>query len=403
MSKTKKIYMVLPCMNGGGAERVASLLLNQIRKSGYQCEFLLTSSKSVSVIRTDLDNDIPITSLCDNPPYQNAIKKLSLKVLRIISSVLCKPFDILNINTPSFFANLSFLSEYYFEIKTFRKKFQSEQDSVVISFLQPSVPICLLALNKLKNKLIISERGDPVRLMKKRYGYNFVKKYYQRADKVVFQTEDAKKVYPENISVKGTVIFNPLKSDLPRPYIGERNKTITTFCRISKQKNLPMLIDAFAIFHKDHKDYKLKIIGDTANKDDEEALKTVNEHIKNNNIEDVVEFLPFSSNVHNEIISDAMYINSSDYEGMSNAMLEAMAIGMPVICTDCPIGGAKAVIENNINGILVNVGDSEGLAKAMVNIADNDDFSKKLSIEASKIKEKLSLENIAEKWMELIK
>ncbi len=403
MSKTKKVYMVLPCMNGGGAERVASLLLNQIHKSGYQCEFLLSSSKSSSVIRTDLDNDIPVTSLCDNPPYQNVIKKILLKVLRIISSVLCKPFDILNINTPSYFAYLSFLSEYYFEIKAVRQKLQLEQDSVVISFLQPSVPICLLALNKLKNKLIISERGDPVRLMKKRYGYNFVKKYYQRADKAVFQTDDAKNVYPENISVKGTVIFNPLKADLPKPYIGERNKIVTTFCRISKTKNLPILVDAFSLFHKTHPDYRLKVIGNTSNKDDEEALQTICEHIEDNNIEDFVELLPFSSNVHKEIINDAMYINSSDHEGMSNAMLEAMAIGLPVICTDCPIGGAKAVIENNVNGILVNVGDSEGLAKAMADIADNYDFSKNLSIEAAKINEKLSLENITEKWMELIK
>ena len=115
-----------------------------------------------------------------------------------------------------------------------------------------------------------------------------------------------------------------------------------------------------------------------------------------------VEFLPFSVNVHEKIIKDAMYVNSSDYEGMSNAMLEAMAIGMPVVCTDCPIGGASSIIKNHVNGMLVPVSDSKALYQAMKMIIENQELEKQISVNASKIRQELSLTNIAEMWMELI-
>ena len=97
-----------------------------------------------------------------------------------------------------------------------------------------------------------------------------------------------------------------------------------------------------------------------------------------------------------------MYVNSSDYEGMSNAMLEAMTIGMPVVSTDCPIGGANAVIRNNENGILTKVGNAEEMCEAMKKIASDKTFADKLSRNAAKIRYDLSLENTAKKWMELL-
>ena len=66
-----------------------------------------------------------------------------------------------------------------------------------------------------------------------------------------------------------------------------------------------------------------------------------------------------------------MFVSSSDFEGLSNSMLEAMAMGIPTICTDCPCGGAKMVIENGINGLLTPVGDKDELSAAMQQVADN--------------------------------
>ena len=175
----------------------------------------------------------------------------------------------------------------------------------------------------------------------------------------------------------------------------------TTFCRISRQKNLPVLVEAFAEFHKEFSDYRLKIIGEPQNDDDRASLSETKSLADKLGVTDYIDFEPFSSKVHDLIIRDAMYVNSSDYEGMSNAMLEAMAIGMPVVCTDCPIGGANAVINNNENGILTEVGNAKEMTEAMKRIAGEKSFADKLSHNASQIRYNLSLENTAKKWMEL--
>ncbi len=396
MSGKKKILMVMPVMKGGGAERVASLLLNEFSRNGYSCEFLLTSSKKEDVINRDLSPDIPISSV-----FSGKKNGLFFKVSELLASLLCKPFEMLGINVPAHFAYLSFYSQYHNEIKALREKLKNEPDTTVISFLQPSVPMTLIAAKRLPNKVVISERGDPKRLLKKRYGYNFIKKYYQRANAVVYQTNDAMAAYPDNISAKGTVIFNPINNKLPEPYFGERERYITTFCRVSRQKNLPMLVQAFANFHKEFSDYRLKIIGEPQNDDDRASLNETKALADKLGVTDYIDFEPFSSKVHDLIIRDAMYVNSSDYEGMSNAMLEAMAIGMPVVCTDCPIGGANAVINNNENGILTEVGNAKEMTEAMKRIAGEKSFADKLSHNASQIRYNLSLENTAKKWMEL--
>lgn len=398
----KKVIMVMPVMKGGGAERVAALLLNEFYKNGYDCEFAITSMNKEDIINCDLNPQITVTCVKDTLKKNNAFQKIRNKALRIISSVICKTFEGFKTAVPAVFAYLSFLSEYSGEIKSLRKIFKNNPDAAVISFLQPSIPITLLALRGLENKVIVSERGNPERLIKKRYGYKFIDKYYRRADAVVFQTQDAKKIYPPAIAAKGTVIFNPIKDNLPLPYTGERKKYITTFCRISRPKNLPMLVKAFYLFNKEYDDYRLKIIGDAQNDDDKNVLEEVQNCIRELGLADRVDLLPFSADVHRMILKDAIYVSSSDHEGMSNAMLEAMAIGMPVVCTDCPIGGAKAVIRNGENGFLTEVGNSEEMCEAFKRITGCKELSDKLSRNAAKIREELSLENTAKKWMELL-
>ena len=399
---SKKLIMFMPVMKGGGAERVAALLLNEFHKNGYECEFVITSMKKADIINCDLNPQITITSLRDTGKKTNIIQNIKLKLLRICSSLICKAFELFRVAVPAVLAKMSFISQYDGEIKALRKIFTDNPDAAVITFLQPSIPMTLLALKNLDNKVIVSERGNPERLMKKRYGYKFVDKYYRRADAVVFQTQDAKNIYPPSVAAKGTVIFNPIKDNLPEPYTGEREKYITTFCRISRQKNLSVLVDAFARFNKAISGYRLKIIGEPQNDDDRASLAEATALAEKLGVTELIDFIPFSAEVHGQIIRDAIYANSSDYEGMSNAMLEAMAIGMPVVCTDCPIGGAAAVIRNGENGFLTQVGSSEEMCEAFMKIAENKELAERLSTNAAKIREELSLENTAKKWMELL-
>ena len=229
-----------------------------------------------------------------------------------------------------------------------------------------------------------------------------MKNEFSKADGIVFQSPDAQKWYLENTPVKGTVIFNPVKPDLPEPYCGERKKRIVNFCRISAQKNLLMLADAFALFHKDFPDYELDIIGDAVGNDVEGYVDAVNEKIRNNGCENCIHILPSRRDIHEYIKDYAMFVSSSDFEGMSNSMLEAMALGLPVICTDCPAGGARAVIRNGENGILTPVGDANALYLAMKNLAENPDFAETLGKNAVKIRTEQSVEKIIEKWMDII-
>lgn len=398
----KKVAFILPGMSGGGAERVAALLANEFSNKGIDVRYLLTHAKRDDVFRCDLLEDVPLDLFTEQMSSKTTTDSVKEKLLQILSSLLCKPFEVFKKPVPAGFAKLSLLSMYSREIKHLRAILTAEPDLTVIAFLQPTIPITLFAARGLPNRIIISERGNPKRLMKKRYGRKFIEKYYPRADAAVFQTEDAKNTYPKCIADKGVVIPNPLKSGLPEPYHGERNKNITTFCRISKQKNLPVLVDAFNMLHKEHFDYKLRIIGDSSNDEGVEVMNTLTKRIADYGIEDAVIFEPFNANVHEAIIRDAMYVNSSDYEGISNAMLEAMAIGMPVVCTDCPIGGARATITDGENGLLVPIQDAEALYRAMKRVVKETGLGEKLSENASAIRKNLSLETIAEKWISLL-
>ena len=398
----KKVVMVMPHMVGGGAERVAAQIMNKLNERGYDTRFILTSAKKNEVVRSDLNEKTELILLSEEMKAETSGQKLVHLPARAYSTIFGKLYEKQGKYVPASIGKATIEWQYHREIKWLRNYLKQNPDMTVIAFSQPAMPIIVLAADKLPNKVIISERADPNRLMKKRYGKPFIEKYYTRADVAVFQTEDAKSVYPEAVSKKGTVIFNPLKDNLMQPYHGERNKYITTFCRISNQKNLPLLVEAFDQVHSKHPEYTLRIIGDGSNEEGREILQKIESRLNEFGLKKSVKFEPFMKNVHEAVIKDAMYVNSSDYEGISNAMLEAMAIGMPVVCTDCPIGGAKATINNGENGLLVPIQNAEALASAMNRMIEDNELADKLSHNASQIREELSLDKITEKWMQLL-
>ena len=392
----KHIILLIPHMAGGGAERVISLLANEFERKGHSVELVLTTAEREDLVVTDISPSIPLTLLSEK------VKKSGVSLAERKANLLCKPYELAGKPVPARLAYDAFVAQYGEQIKLIEEKLRSDPESIAVAFLQPAIPMLMISAESLSNRVIFSERADPHRLMKQRYGKNFVEKYYRRTDYAVFQTRDAQSVYPEFIRDRSTVIFNPLKPNLPKTYHVERNKEITTFCRISKQKNLPLLVNSFALFHMSHSDYKLSIIGDAANEEGRQVKTELDELVSGLGLNGSVEFRPFSANVHSEIIYDAMYVNSSDYEGISNAMLEAMAIGLPVICTDCPIGGASAAIKDGENGMLVPVGDVDAMADAMSRIADDIELSDKLSENAAKLREELDIKTIAERWLEIL-
>ena len=119
-------------------------------------------------------------------------------------------------------------------------------------------------------------------------------------------------------------------------------------------------------------------------------------------MENNVKFPGFVDDVDDRINRAMIYVSSSNYEGISNSMIEALAMGVPCICTDCPVGGAKMMIENHINGVLVPVGDFQKMYIEMLNIIENDDFRANISREAIKIRDIYSIIKITDMWENLI-
>ena len=97
-----------------------------------------------------------------------------------------------------------------------------------------------------------------------------------------------------------------------------------------------------------------------------------------------------------------MFVLSSDFEGLSNSMIEALALGIPTIATDCPIGGSRMVIENGVNGYLVPIRNKERLADAMIDIASHPDVQRRFSEQSSLLRQKLSAPSIARQWLSVI-
>lgn len=200
----------------------------------------------------------------------------------------------------------------------------------------------------------------------------------RRRDRLVCQTQDAVTCFPGALQKKACVIGNPVEKTLPERYEGVRRKKIVTAGRLELVKNHHMLIEAFGMFEKTHPDYTLDIYGQGSL---ENELK---DHAASLGLQDKVIFHGFCKNVKEEIRDCSMFVLSFNYEGVSNAMIEALAMGVPVIATDCPIGGSRTYIENGKNGVLVPVNDAFEMKNAMTSSADDEELSEKISMESQK-------------------
>ena len=219
---------------------------------------------------------------------------------------------------------------------------------------------------------------------------------YWDADKIVFQTPDARDYFCQKIREHGVLIPNPVKSGLPYWNEEKHRKEVVVACRLAKQKNLFMLLDAFRIVWEKRQDYKLSIYGEGELK---EALVKYAEQL---GISEAVKFHGFSSEIHKIMAESAIYVSSSDYEGISNSMLEALAIGIPAVCTDCPVGGARMYIRDGENGYLIPVGDADVMADRMLALMEDKKLGESFSKESVKIREELTDDRIFGMWKALL-
>lgn len=343
-----KIVFSMARMRGGGAERVVSELANNFAQRGHDVSVLTTHEPGCVY------------------PLADQVKLIDLSK-----------------------ENRGFLSR----VLATRRCIKEHRFDVVISFLINTNIETILAAFMLGIPVIISERNNPY-VDPKAKVYRFLRALtYPFADGYVFQTPDAQAFFSKRIQKKSTVIMNPINPELPDVYVGQREKRVVNVGRLVEQKNHKMFIDAFWEFSRSHPDYIAEIYGDGPLEDE------LSKYIQNKGLEGKVFLRGFSTDVIAEIKNASMFVMSSDYEGMSNALIEAVGMGVPCISTDHPIGGARMTIENGISGFLVPVGDAHALAKKMVDLADNKDLADAFSKQGVLLRDKLSIQEIVKCWM----
>ena len=218
----------------------------------------------------------------------------------------------------------------------------------------------LFATVFLSCRKVVSIRNDPNR----EYGENIIKKFmtncvFLLADGCVFQTEDASKYFFNRTRRKSTIIINPVNESFFNTPPSEKRKNIITVGRLVPQKNHKLLIHAFALISKKIPDEKLIIFG-------EGPLKSeLKKYASDMGIEKRVVFPGSISNVNVELSKAKVFVLSSDYEGLPNALMEAMACGTAVVSTDCPCGGPKYLLKQSNAGILVSCNNADEMAEAI--------------------------------------
>ena len=348
-----RIAIVAHGLSDGGAERVASLVANHYAQMGHDVLYIAAySPERVYMLRED------ITYVYVGGDFTNKLSRM-------------------------FFRSRSIDRE----LRRFRAEIAVSfiRNESVYSTLRKTVPF------------VYSLRIDPAQVCASKIDRLGCLLAFNGARKVVFQTPDARDFFDERIRKKGLVIPNPLTRNLPVWDAEACEKTVITACRLNEQKNLPMLISGFAQFHTQFPDYTLRIYGHG------ELLEELKAFAKECGVEACVEFPGYARNIHEIMAHSGIFALTSDYEGLSNSMLEALAIGVPTVCTDCPPGGAKLYIEDGVSGMLIPVGDREELTKRLCRMADDRELCRKMSENARKIREELDVDQVLKQWEDVLK
>lgn len=352
-----KLAFYISCITGGGAARVMTLLAN------YFCN--------------EAEDIIFVTNRKNAQEYT-----LDSRIRRYV----------LDENSRSCYAHRMLKNIMY--VYSLRKILIDAQPETLFSFLPEPCFRAVLASQGLRMRVILSVRSTVGNEFDGRV-YKFLAKIlYPRADCVVFQTERAKNEFNEKVArVCSAVIPNPvMKGFYLNRWDGAR-EGICTCGRLTKSKNHRNLICAFKKIQSAVSD-NLYIYGEG------ELRQELQEYINANGLQGRVFLMGNVSQVEKKINKARLFVLSSDVEGMPNALMEAMALGIPCISTDYGSGAAKELLGEDANLYLVPPKDSKALSEAMLCLLENESMAQKLSQNAKKKLEDFRIECIAPKWLQ---
>lgn len=358
-----KILFNVMTLNKGGAERVINVLANEFAKK----------------------NDVKIVTNIKEKINYNFNKKIIINCLdKKERGKISKKIS-----------RLSFL-----KLIMLRSEIVDFKPDIIISFLpEPSIRLSLLKIfssNVRKIPTIISERNNPEAEYNNIIIKSIVKFLYKKNEFFIFQTKEAARFF-EGSASNYDIINNPVDDRfLKVDYCGIDSKRIINVGRLCNQKNQKMLINAFCKFHSNNLSYRLEIYGEGPLK---KELKKI---IDKKNAVDYIFLKGNDDNIHDVLKNAEMFILTSNYEGMPNALIEAMVVGVPCISTDCPCGGPKTLINDNNNGFLTKINNEEELIEKMEELALNYELRKKFSTNSKGIIKLVRKEFIVKKWYEII-
>ena len=352
-----KLLFVTPGLTYGGAERVISHLANEWNKNDNIVKIVITG-----------ENDKPAYPLSDSVEVVGlgGLKNRKFRHISLISSI--------------------------------RKEIKLFHPDVVICFMNDTCAFTIFSMIGMKIPLIYSERNDPNRVNQGKKDKIYRRLVEKIACGFVFQTTAAMECYPKDVQKKSTIILNPMDvSNIPECNYLCDGKYFVSIARLEPQKNHKLLIEAFLNVVKIHPEYKLKLYGTGSL---ERELKDLVAFLQLN---EKVQFMGNSSSVLEEIKDSSAFVLSSDFEGLPNVLIEAMAMGLPCISTDCSPGGARELIDNNINGIIVPCNNVKMLSEAMLSVVSDRQNSIIIGKNAKNIRQRVIVDDIATQWINFIR
>ena len=366
MPKNKNITLVISTMRSGGAERVMSKLANYFASKGYK----------VTLITFVAPTEKPFYTL------DNRITQL--------------PLNCLSFHKNMFVYGLNVIKCLY----VLRKALKKIESDVVISFMESVNVATLLAGYRLKIPMIVSERIDPkyhiLYPTKIQSIFNKIRnKTYCWARALVVQTQSALNFFPQSIQKNAVIIPNPVNTSKYGHYIvKETVHNIISVGRLCRQKDHVTLFKAFAKLLEKYQNLKLTIYGEGPER---KSLETLIADLK---LKNFISLPGTTADIEKNLFESDLFVFPSRYEGFPNALCEAMAIGLPVIGSDC--SGNVDVIKNNINGFIFKQTDVEDLYGQMLTLIEDHHLRKQLSTEAKKISIDYSEDKIYARWDRLL-
>lgn len=358
-----KILFHLNCFEQGGAERVVSNLVNRLVSEDYE---IIAATEWYGEVEFALDDRVRRVhvGLREQDENKNRFTKIRLR------------FQYL------------------------RDLIKEEKPDLVIAFTRRPNYRALVSAIGTGVPVVPAVRQDPKSYYNSPVDKILIPLLYRKAAGCVFQTKEQMACFPASLQKRSKIILNPVNDkylNVPKPDV--REKTVVQSGRLVDFKNQAMLIKAFFKVHEKHPDYDLKIYGGDSFDGTKQLLEKL---IHENHAEAYITLMGASDRLEEQLPRASVYAFSSDYEGMPNALLEAMTLGMPVVATDCPCGGPGTVIQNEVNGLLIPVGDEAAMTAGINRLIEDREFAEKLGENARKISDRINGRAVLEQWKDYI-